>query len=109
MAAVERMNEAGTVRQIGPARGLHGAARFESHLVKGEFPLVVRSFARNHEAAQISVRRDAVESVVMNTQVGHVLGHVSHYELSGRIEQILLSRQLKTEQRLTVQKALGPI
>jgi hypothetical protein len=63
----------------------------------------------NHEAAQISVRRNAVESVVMYTQVGHVLSHVPHYEFSGRIEKVLLSRQLKTQQRLAVQKALGPI
>jgi hypothetical protein len=45
----------------------------------------------------------------MHTQVGHVLGHVPRYELSGRIEQVALSRQLKTEQCLAVQKALGPI
>src|SRR6202044_1722685 len=72
VGAVEGVDIAAAVFGGCPSCGLDGAAGFDSELVEGELPLVVRDSAFAHEAAEVSVSGEVVETVIVDADVGDV-------------------------------------
>ena len=80
-----------------------------SHFIKRDFPLIVRDLAASHEPPQITVSRDVIESVVMHAGMGDMRCHVRDGVLSPNLQQLLIARRFKCQDRHAVLKALRPI
>lgn len=106
--AVERVDEAGVLRDLGPARGLNGAGNFEGEFVKIVFAIVPVDFAFAHEAPKISVGRDVVEAVIVDADVRDVRGHFLDSVRAAGFEEFSVAGGVELEQSRAELEALGP-
>jgi hypothetical protein len=107
--SVERIDVTLVRLQFRPARGLDRSGRLEGQFVKILFPGVERNLTGAHQAQQIAVGADVVESVVVDADVGDVRGHPINRVPAADIEEGFVARDFELVNRGAELEALGPL
>ena len=107
--AVERVDVAQPVRQVGPASGLDRAADLERQLVERDLPLARVGAALAHQAQQVAVRGDVVEPVVVHADVADMAGHVLHRGAAADLENRRVARGVELQDGRAELEALRPL
>ena len=105
--AVEAVNESPTLT-LGPTGGLNGAAGLDGEFVEILLPFVFGETALEHQAAEVSIGRKVVETMVVDTDVRDMRGHAANGVVATAREAFLIARGIKMEDRYAVAEALGP-
>jgi len=109
MGAVERIDVTAAATDGGPSRGLHSAGALEREHVEIPLPIIGGDAPFVHQAKQISVRRDVVESMVMHADVGNVRRHEVHGSFTALVQKPLLAGGVKLEDGGAKLEALCPL
>ena len=95
--------------ELGPTCSLDGAGDFKGKLVESQLPFVGGDAAFQHEAAEVAVGADVVETVVVHAGMGDVKGHeVDHFGADG-IKEFGVAGSIELKDSGAVLKALGPL
>ena len=108
VGAVEGVDEA-AILVFGPAAGLDGTGDFYREFVEIEFALVVRGFAFEHEAAEVPVGGNVVETVVVDSDVADMGGHGCDGFFFPLFEEFLFTSGVKLEDCTASAEAFGPL
>jgi hypothetical protein len=107
MWAVEAVDESPTLA-LGPTGGLNGAAGLDGEFVEVLLPFVFWKTALKHQAAEVSISRKVVETMVVDTDVRDMRGHASNGVIAAAREAFLIARGIKMKDRNAVAETLGP-
>ena len=107
LGPVEGVDVARTVGRGPPPGRLHGAADLQGQLV--EVDLTGVDAPLTDEPAQVAVRADVVEAVVVHPDVADVARHHGAGALPAELEEALVAGRVELQQRRAVLKALGPL
>ena len=105
--AVEAVDESPTL-PLGPTGGLNGAAGLDREFVEIFFPLIFGETAFEHQAAEVSVGREVVKSMVMDANVRDMGGHAANGVIAAASETFLIACGIKMKDRDAVTEAFGP-
>ncbi len=106
---IKAVDEAATLGGSGPAGRLHGAAGLQGQLVHVVFPLIERQFPLAHQAPEIAVGRDVVETVIVHAHVRDVRCHARERLSAPEFEEFAVAVRLELEQGRPELKPLCPL
>lgn len=109
MDPVKRVYVTATGGKLGPACGLDGSAGFEGEAVEVEFGGGGVEAAFKGEAAKLSVGGEVVEAVIVDADVGDVLGHVGDSAVAADLEELGLPSDVEAKNCVAVGEALSPL
>src|SRR5688572_15090606 len=89
--AVEREDKALIVSQVGPSRGLNSTAYFQRQFAEMLLPGIYGDPAFIHQATQISVGTDVVESMVVDPNMADMGGHVLECPFTADLQKRFVS------------------
>ena len=107
MRAVEAVDESPTL-PLGPTGSLNGAAGFDREFVEIFLPLIFGETAFEHQAAEVSIGREVVETMVVDADVRDMRGHAANGVIATAGEAFLIARGIKVKDRNAVAEAFGP-
>jgi hypothetical protein len=109
MRAIEGENKTLVVAEVGPSGGLNGTAYFQRQLAEMFLPRIYSDPAFIHQPAQISVGADVVESMVVNTEVADMRGHVVECPFAADVQKPFVSSGVELQDRRPKLKPLCPL
>ena len=107
--AVEGINVAFAVVGSGPARGLHSARNLQCQFIKIVLLLVEGDLAFAHQPPKVPVRRNIVESMIVNSNVGDVGGHQFNSFCAANFKELLFAGSVELQKGRSELKTLGPL
>ena len=105
--AVEAVDESPTL-PLGPTGGLNGAAGLDGEFVEVFLPFVFGKTALEHQSAEVSIGREVVETMVVDTDVRDMRGHAANGVVAAAREAFLIACGIKMKDRNAVAEAFGP-
>jgi len=84
--SVEGIDITEAIRKACPARGLYGSANLQREFIEAQFPSASIEFAFQDKAAQLTIGRQVIKTMIVDPHVREMLRHAIHGVFATRCE-----------------------